>query len=86
MTMSLFYPSGKTSSTETHSEAVKKLTLFSASFNRIMMESRIRILNSVGTLSLLQSSQYFITFAVTIVMHKSRNLIGTLGSSEFEPT
>ena len=26
-----------------------------------------------------------VMFAITIVIHKSRNLIGPLGSSEFEP-
>ena len=30
-------------------------------------------------------SENSIVFAVTIVIHKSRNLIGTLGSSEFGP-
>ena len=36
----------------------------------------------MGMLSVLQKNR---KFAVTIVMHKSRNLIGTLGGSEFGP-
>ena len=43
MAMSPLYPSGKPCSTGTHNATVKKLTLFSAIINAIMMESRIRI-------------------------------------------
>ena len=43
-----------------------------------MIESRLRILNPVP----LECCQIY---TVTIVIHKSRNLIGTLGISEFGP-
>ena len=85
MTMSSSYSRDKPCSTGTHSETVKKLTLFCAIINVIMMESRLLIPNPVKMLSVLQSNQNAITFIVAIVIHKSRNLIGTLGSSEFGP-
>ena len=78
MTIRLLYPCGKPCSRETHNGTVKRLTVFSAFIKGIMMESRLRI--SI-------SWEYFqFTFAVTIVVHKSHNLIGTLGSSEFGPS
>ena len=43
MTMSPFYPCGKPRSTGTHNETVKKLALFSAVINGIVMESQLRI-------------------------------------------
>ena len=48
------------------------------------MESWLQISNPVGTLSVVQSYREF-SFAVTMVIHKSRNLIGTLGDSESGP-
>ena len=59
MTMSSLYPCGKPCSTWTHNEKVKKVTLFSAIINGIMMESRLRISNPVGMLLVLQSNQKF---------------------------
>ena len=85
MMMSPLYPCGKPCSKETHNETVKKLTLLSAVINRIMMESRPQISNPVGMLSVLQSNQNSITFAVTMLIHKSHNLIGPLESSEVGP-
>ena len=84
--MSPLYPCSKPCSTGTHTETVKKLTKFLAFINRIMMESLLRISDHSGTLSILQSNRNSITFALTIIIHKSCNLIGILGSSEFEPT
>ena len=48
----------------------------------IALESK---LNLVRMLSVLQSNRNSIIFAVSIEIHKSRNLIGTLGSSELWP-
>ena len=59
-----------------------------------MMESRPQISNNGPNLESrpnVVTSQFFnriensIIFAATIVIHKSRNLIGSLGSSEFWP-
>ena len=47
------------------------------------LESQLRIWNLVRMLSIFLESH--IKFAFTIEIHKSRNLIGTLGSSEFRP-
>ena len=89
-------PCGKSCSTGTRNETVKKLSLFSAfdrsNYDEITasnLESRSLISNH-GLNSRISSKcyQFFnriensITFAVTIVMHKSCNLIGTLRSSE----
>ena len=77
--MSPLHPYGKPSSTGTHNEIVKKLTLFSAVVIGIMMESR-------GMLSVVQSNRNSIILAtLIIVIHKSRNLIGNLGIAEFGP-
>ena len=48
-----------------------------------MMKSRLRISNPEGMLSVLHRIENSITRAVTIVIHKFRYLIVTLGSSEF---
>ena len=85
MTMNPLNPCVKPCSTGTHNETVKKLTSFSAIINGILMESLLRISIPVAMLSGLQSDRNSITFAVTTVIHKSRNLIGTVGSSEFRP-
>ena len=86
MMISPLYPFGKPCSTGTHNETVKKLTLFFAFINRILMESRLRISNPVGMLSVLQSNRKFYHInTVTIVIHKSRSLIGTQGMAEFGP-
>ena len=84
MTMSPLYPCGKPSSTGTHNETVKKLTLLFTFIDRTMVESWLRISNPVGMLLVLQSNRNFsIPFTVTAVIHKSCNLIGTLESFEF---
>ena len=44
-----------------------------------------QILNPMGMLSVLQLNKNSIIFAVTIVIHKSCNLIGTQASSWFGP-
>ena len=59
LTMSPLYPSSKPCSTGNHIEAVRKLTLFFAFSNRIMMESRFRMSNPVGMLSVFQSKTKF---------------------------
>ena len=53
MTMSPLYPCVKPFSTGMHNETVKKLTLSTAFVNRITMESRLRISNPIGMLSVL---------------------------------
>ena len=80
MTMNPLYPCGKPCSTGTHNETVKKLTQFSAFINRIMMESRLRI-----SIPCQSNRKLYHIYTVTIVIHKSRNLIGTLGIAEFGP-
>ena len=94
---SLLYPCSKPCLTETRNEMVKKVTLFSALISRIMMVSRSQISNhgieSRATTSYLASCPNVINcsieskvqsrFAVTIVIHKSHNLSGSLGSREF---
>ena len=43
-------------------------------------------LNPVGVFSILQSNRKFYhIYTVTIVIHKSRNLIGTVGIAESRP-
>ena len=53
MTTSPLYPCGERCSTGTHNKTVKELILFSAIINGMMMESRLRISNPVGMLSVL---------------------------------
>ena len=89
--MSPLYPCGKPCSTGTHNETMKKLTLFLSAFIcRIMMESRPLNIESRPRISseccpFFNRIESSITFAVAIVIHKSCNLIGTLGRSEFGP-
>ena len=84
MTMSPLHPCGKPCSRGTH-ETVKNLPLFSSIINGIMMEVASN-LNPVGVFSVLQSNQkFYYIYTVTIVIHKSRNLIGTLGIAKFGP-
>ena len=69
--MSPLYPCDKPCSTGTRNEAVKNLALFSA---------------PVEVFSILQSNRKFYhIYTVTIVIHKSRNLIDTQGIAEFGP-
>ena len=83
MTMSLLYPCGKPCSTGTHNETVKRLILFSAVINGIMIETFFMIESRLLWDS-IESKKSF-TYAVTIVICKSRNLISSLGSAEFGP-
>ena len=88
ITMSHLYLCGKPCSTWTHNEIVRNLTKSSAFINLTMMESRSVI--SKHDLE-YECYQFFnqiknsITSAVTMVIHISLCLIGTLGSSEFGP-
>ena len=87
MMMSPLYLCGKPCSTGTHNDTVKQLTLFSAVVNGIMIESRLRI--SVPweweCFQFFNRTENSITLVVTIVIHESRNLIGTLRIAEFGP-
>ena len=86
MTTSPLYPCGKPCSRGTNNVKVKNLVLFSSIIKAIMMESRLRNSNPVGVVSILQSNRKFYhIYTVTIVIHKSRNLIGTVGSAKFGP-
>ena len=85
MTMSPLYPCGKPCTTGPDNKTVKKLTLFSA------ISIALRWNHGFKSRILWEGYQLFIriensiTFAVTTVIDKSCNLIGTLGSSEFGP-
>ena len=86
MTMSPLNPCGKSCSRGTHNETVKKLALFSSIINGIMKESRLRISIPWGVFSVLQSNRKFYhIYTLTIVIHRSRNLIGTGGIAKFGP-
>ena len=50
-----------------------------------MMESRFRISMPWECFHFFNRNINSITLAVTIVIHKSRNLINTLGIAEFRP-
>ena len=73
MTMSPLYPSGNACSAGFHNETVKKLTLFCAFINQIMMESRLRISNPwechhfFNRIENFNHLYDFITYAITIV-------------------
>ena len=91
------YPYGKPCSRGTHNETMKnffhceKTALFSSIINGIRISVRPGIraasnLNPVGLFSILQSSRKFYhIYTVTIVIHKSRNLIGTVGIAKVGP-
>ena len=86
MTMSPLYPCGKPCSRGTHNETVKILALFSSiingNYDRILASN----LSPVGVFSILQSNQkLYHIYTVTIVIHKSRNLIGTEEIAQFGP-
>ena len=89
LTMGSFYPSGKPCSTWTHNETARQLTLLSAFINRTVMESLPLFLDLVyreiesACYQFCNQNESSIVFAITIVTHKSRNLIGALGGSEF---
>ena len=85
--VSSMYSYRRPCSTGTHDETVKKAEPIFCIHQLIIMESRPRISNLFQMFTVLQSNRKFhhIYLTVNIVIHKSRNLIGTLGSSEFGP-
>ena len=86
MTTSPFYPCGKPCSRGTHDETVKNLAL--SFFNHQWDYDRITDsnLDPVGMFSILQSNlRFYHIYTVTIVIHKFRNLNGTLGTTKFGP-
>ena len=84
--MSPLFPCGKPCSRGTHNETVKNSALFSAIINGIMIENCLKSHNPVGVFSILQSNRNFLhIYTITIVIHKSRNLIGTVGIAKFGP-
>ena len=86
MTMSPLYPCGKPCSRGTRHETVKNLALFSSIINRIMKESWLRISISWECFQFFNRIENSITFyTLTIVIHKSRDLIGTGGIAKFVP-
>ena len=83
MTMSPLYSCGKPCSKGTHTETMKNLALLSSVINDGITASN---LNSMGVFSILQSNRkLYHIYTGTIVMHKSRNLIGTVGIAKFGP-
>ena len=87
MTMSPLYSSGKPCLTGTHNETVKKLALFSAIIRGIMMESRLRVsvpwecfqfFNQIENSITFTNRKFYHIYTEAIVIHKSRNLVGTL--------
>ena len=82
MTMSPLYPCGKPCSRGTHNETVTNLKLGPILSNHQWNYDGITAsnLNPVGVFSILQSNRIFYDiYTLTIVIHKSRNLIGTGG-------
>ena len=84
MTIRPMYPCGKPCSKGTRNETVKNLALFSSIMNGITMESQLRISISWESFQFFNQIKNSITFyTVTIVIHKSGNLIGTVGIAKF---
>ena len=84
MTMSPLYPCRKPCSRGTHNETVKNFAFFSNQWNYDGLTASN--LSPVGVFSILQSNRKFYhIYTVTIVIHKSPNLIGTLGIAKFGP-
>ena len=84
--MSPLYPCGKPFSTGTHNEKEKKanpiLIIHQSNCDGIMASK----LESRGNVIPSSSIEYMVNkFAITRIIHKSLNLIGTVGSSEFRP-
>ena len=75
----------KPCSRKTSNETVKNLALFSLIIRK---DDRLTAsnLNPVEVFLILQSNRTFYrVYTVTIVIHKSRNLIGTVGIEKFGP-
>ena len=83
--MSLLFPCGKPCSRGIRNETVKNLALFSSIINGIMMESRLRISIPWGSFQFFNRIEIYHIYTLTMVIHKSRNLIGTLGIAKFGP-
>ena len=86
--MSPLYPRGKPCSRGTHNETEKNLDLGPIFFNHQCDCDGITAsnLNPVEVFSTLQSNRKFYhIYIVKIVIHKSRNLIGTVGIVKFGP-
>ena len=66
---------------------MKNPALFSSIINGIIYDGiAASNLNAVGIFSILQINQNFYhIYTITIVIHKSRNLIGTAGIAKFGP-
>ena len=85
MTMSPLYPCDKPCSRRTQNDSEKSGPIF---FNHQWNYDGIMALNlnPIGVFSILQSNRKFYhIYSVTIVIHKSRNLIGTGGIAKFGP-
>ena len=84
--MSPLYPCGKLCSRGTHNETVQSLAQFSSIINGIMMESQLGISIPWECFQFFNRIENSITFhTVTMVIHKSCNLIGTVGIVKFGP-
>ena len=83
--MNPLYPCGKPCWTGTQYNTVKKLTLFFAFIKEIMMNHDFESRIPWECYQFFNQIENSITFAITIVIHKSASLIGTLWSSEFGP-
>ena len=78
--MSLLFPCGKPCSRGIRNETVENLALFSSIINGIMMESRLRISIPFEYFQFFNRiEKFYHIYTVTIVIHKSRNLVVTLG-------
>ena len=88
MTISPLYPCDKPCSRGTHNETINSEKLGSIFFNHQLNYDGITDsnLNPVGVLLILQSNRKFYhIYTVTMIIHKCRNLIGTLGIAKFGP-
>ena len=85
MTMSPLYPWGKPCSRWTHNNSEKLDSIFFNhrwNYDGIMASN----FNPLREFSILQSNEKFYhIYAITIVIHKSRNLIYTVGIAKFGP-
>ena len=87
MTMNPLYPCGKPCSGGTHNETVKNLALLTSIVNEWNYDGITALNhNPVGVFSVLYSNRKFYhIYTVTIVIHKSRNLVGTVRIAKVGP-
>ena len=85
MTMGPLYPCGQPCSRGTHNETAKNLALFSSIINGIMMKSRLRISIPWSVFNSSIESKILSHLHCNKVIHKARNLIGTVGIAKFGP-